>query len=901
MVLPSELFGRFNLRRTSADQALLKRRRKQHARADHRKTARLFTEALEGRAMLAAITQVESILPPGTVVGIGQPIPFEVQYDSPVTVSGTPVAYVNVQKANNSQATAIFTGVKGAGTILGFSYTVTAGDVTPNDQFDVLLSPTDFIVGGSVINANTLVAADRGVSAADPTMADMNAGLIASGALPPTPTVGPTTYVNPTVWQSGAWATAHPEYFVVQGTAGSGPLAAGQVLTVEINGATYRADSLSPQVPGIFHVDSNGNWAVYLRSVGGQPATIPSSGFLAPWSTTDSDAYNVIATVTDAAGNSRTDATTSEIVIDTIAPTLTNVFSTTPAGTYTIGDVVNIYVEYNEPIKVVGNPTLAINVAPGPKTAKFTSYTGNRVNFEYTIVAGDAVAALDYVDANSLQLNGGFIEDLAANEAPITLSAPVPVLPGPPPTQPSLSGQKTIAIDTSIATVDAAIGVSSLDPDGIYTVNGPTITITVPFTKPVFVTGGGNPRLELNSAPGRYADYVTGSGTNVLSFEYTVLANDTTNGGNLDYVSTAALDLNGDSIQDALGNNAVLTLPAPGAPGSLGANNNIQVVTAPRIVQVSSPDPAGLYTAGDTVRIRVLFNNQITVASGPAPRLQLNTSPTTAVATFGRYINLIGIPSTIPTNMLEFDYVVQPNDTTNGGFLNYVSQGSLILGAGVNFIWAGPATPNILAINKTLPLLNSSQNLLDNAQIEIGPDSVAPAAPVLGLTGNTGLLPGGQIANSSSVTVSALETGVGTTWEYRYFLNGSWSGWLAGGPISGTGTSTFSLPTTGPGSTTYPAGTVEARQRDWSGNLSSGGANVEPWTIENVAPLMTALSAPAGTYLPGQVITITATFSEPVIANNTNPTLTLNSGGVARLLPSTRWRRAAPRPVEPWP
>jgi len=95
---------------------------------------RLFAERLEGRAMLATILQVESLLPANTAVGIGATIPFQVQYDQPVTVSGTPLAYVNVQKPGNTQAIATFTGVTGLGTILNFSYTVAAGDVTLGGQ-----------------------------------------------------------------------------------------------------------------------------------------------------------------------------------------------------------------------------------------------------------------------------------------------------------------------------------------------------------------------------------------------------------------------------------------------------------------------------------------------------------------------------------------------------------------------------------------------------------------------------------------------------------------------------------------------------------------------------------------------------------------------------------------------
>jgi hypothetical protein len=75
------------------------------------------------------------------------------------------------------------------------------------------------------------------------------------------------------------------------------------------------------------------------------------------------------------------------------------------------------------------------------------------------------------------------------------------------------------------------------------------------------------------------ATYAAGDGTATLSFNYTVKAGD--NAIKLDYANTAAIDLNGSGIEDALGNTAVLTLPTPGAVNSLSANNNIKIYTGP--------------------------------------------------------------------------------------------------------------------------------------------------------------------------------------------------------------------------------------------------------------------------------------------------------------------------------
>ena len=58
------------------------------------------------------------------------------------------------------------------------------------------------------------------------------------------------------------------------------------------------------------------------------------------------------------------------------------------------------------------------------------------------------------------------------------------------------------------------------------------------------------------------ASYASGSGTTSLVFNYIVSSGDNSN--DLDYISTSALSA-GDGLKDASGNNAVLTLPTPGA------------------------------------------------------------------------------------------------------------------------------------------------------------------------------------------------------------------------------------------------------------------------------------------------------------------------------------------------
>jgi hypothetical protein len=134
---------------------------------------------------------------------------------------------------------------------------------------------------------------------------------------------------------------------------------------------------------------------------------------------------------------------------------------------------------------------------------------------------------------------------------------------------------------TNTGTAATITNVSSTTANGSYTV-GAMINVSVTFSKAVNVTG--TPLLALNS--GGTASYVSGTGTATLSFLYTVGAGQ--NSTHLDATSSSALSLNGGTINDGSGTAAILTLPTPGAAGSLSANTNIVIdTTAPTVVSYS--------------------------------------------------------------------------------------------------------------------------------------------------------------------------------------------------------------------------------------------------------------------------------------------------------------------------
>jgi len=137
------------------------------------------------------------------------------------------------------------------------------------------------------------------------------------------------------------------------------------------------------------------------------------------------------------------------------------------------------------------------------------------------------------------------------------------------------------------ATVTSVTNVSSSTANGTYG-TGANISIQITFSGIVVVTGG--PQLALNS--GGTGNFSSGSGTSTLSFTYIVAAGQ--NSAHLDYASTTALSLNGGTILDATMAPAILTLPAPGSAGSLGANTNIAINTS----VAATPEPSSLAMMG---------------------------------------------------------------------------------------------------------------------------------------------------------------------------------------------------------------------------------------------------------------------------------------------------------------
>lgn len=123
-------------------------------------------------------------------------------------------------------------------------------------------------------------------------------------------------------------------------------------------------------------------------------------------------------------GSSESSTVSDTTTFDNVAPTVTNVTSTNANGTYGVGDVITITVQFTENPTVSGTPQIELDMVATDKQADHVSTSTDTLTFTYTIVGGDSATDLDYTGTGALTLNSGTIVDVAGNSATLTLPSP---------------------------------------------------------------------------------------------------------------------------------------------------------------------------------------------------------------------------------------------------------------------------------------------------------------------------------------------------------------------------------------------------------------------------------------------------------------------------------------------
>ncbi|WP_280362992.1 Ig-like domain-containing protein, partial [Pseudomonas sp. BN411] len=267
--------------------------------------------------------------------------------------------------------------------------------------------------------------------------------------------------------------------------------------------------------------------------------------------------------VQDAAGNTGANTTVSNAyAIDTARPTAT---ITVTDSALAAGESSTVTITFSE--AVTGLTSADFTVANGVLSGLSSSDGGITWTAVLTPTAGATSAA------NLITLNGNGYADAAGN------------------TGASTAVSNNYAIDTRHPTV-ASVSV----PVGVHYNAGDTLTFVVNASEAVIING--TPRLAIDMGGTTvFADYVAGSGSNTLVFQYTVRAGDNDANG----IAVTGLVANGATLRDAIGNSMNLTLNGVGNTSGV-----IVDTTAPGVSATVTPLP----TPG-SVQYTVTFDENV--------------------------------------------------------------------------------------------------------------------------------------------------------------------------------------------------------------------------------------------------------------------------------------------------
>ncbi|MEG4494677.1 DUF4347 domain-containing protein, partial [Microcoleus sp. D3_18_C4] len=372
------------------------------------------------------------------------------------------------------------------------------------------------------------------------------------------------------------------------------------------------------------------------------------------------------------------------------------------------------------------------------------------------------------------------------------------------------------AIETANITINPVptiTSVTSTTANGSYGI-GTNIDITVQFSQIVNVTG--TPQLSLAGAT-PVASYLSGTGSNTLTFRYVVAAGDSS--ADLDYLSTTALSLSGGTIKNAATGDAILTLPTPAAANSLGANKAIVIDTlAPTVTSITSTTADGSYNTTGNINVTVNFSEALTLAGG-SMTVALDTGGTVTIAPF-------------------------TGTSAVGTYTPAAGQNSTDLNS-ISITLGGSATLKDAAGNNATLTIPAGQSLANSKALVV--DTLAPTVTLTSASPTTTNAPFLVTATFSESVTGFIDTDVTVA-------NGTVSG------FTGTGT-TYNFTVTPNADGPVTVDISAARATDTAGNNNTAATQLVR-TADATVPTVTLTSAsPTTTNAP---FLVTATFSESV-------------------------------------
>ncbi len=312
------------------------------------------------------------------------------------------------------------------------------------------------------------------------------------------------------------------------------------------------------------------------------------------------------------------------------------IVSTPDSGnTYGLGEEIRVAVDFGKVVHVTDpgqDPTLLISIGENLRTATLASGSGtDTLTFRYVVQSDDQDDDGISVGANALQ--GGGIEDAAGNEIVRTFAG--------------LAADGRHRVDGIAPVLDRVRIVSPPGHDGTYDVNE-EITIVVEFGEEVHVKGEVTVDITIGEHT-RKATFVSGSGTDALTFRYVVQADDYDDDG----ISIPANCLKGE-VRDVAGNPVDVTYRGRASDSGHKVDG---LNTARLVVRIVPPrDHDGVYGLNEEIRVVVDFPAEVHVTGGPTLTLSIGEHSREATLADGS-----------GTKRLTFSYLVQSDDQDDDG------------------------------------------------------------------------------------------------------------------------------------------------------------------------------------------------------------------------------------------
>jgi large repetitive protein len=518
---------------------------------------------------------------------------------------------------------------------------------------------------------------------------------------------------------------------------------------------------------------------------------------------------------------------TSSINVDGIIPTITGLQIPTN-GTYLLGSTLSFIMTFSESVTITNSPRLVLNIGGATIYANSISPSGSQATshtFSYTVASGDL--DLDGISITSLDLNGGTIRDQSLNNSSITL--------------PSVN---TTGI---LVNANAASIVSLTPPTNATYLLSQNLNFIALYSGIVTVVG--SPRIAVTTANGTlHATYVSGSGTNSLTFRLTV-AN-----GDYDYdgISIAnTIDLNGGGITDSNSYSANLVFTVPNT-------SNIFIDASPALITNITKPTGATYGEGQVLNFIFQFSKNVTVVGSPRLNIDLESGSVFATYFSGSGSSNLTFRYTIPSGVYDTNGVSLSSPLNlNGGTIRDFN----LINATLTF--APPNTSTIL-IDAEVPRVSSVTAPSNNTYLT-----------------NQNL----NFTFDFNETVNVIGTprltlNIGGTTRYANYLSGSGSSTLVfRSTVISNDVDTNGISINN--SIDLNGGSITDSSSNFA-SLSFTPPDLTQVKVDALLPTISSVLVPSdGIYTSGQNLNFTVTYTKSVIVTGT-PRIHLNINGTTK-------------------